>query len=201
MSQGVFGFGERLEGYPVPVLNERAVRASAGILLVGALVSYMNAWLVGNFQPTRIFVLVLVMAYLVVLKGVVGPVNILVCAACLTLMFFETAFGICIGCKVYQLVRREQAQLCPGGVCEVDPTQVPRLSGGQVGAFAAFILLAAAAGSWVTHNDPYAKARAVMEASEASPVIDPAEVERCTVPEFAKRIGHEAMWKLHNNCK
>jgi len=156
MTEEVFSFGERLEGYPVRVLNERAVRASAGILLVGALVSYMNASLVGNFQPTRIFVLVflmdftvrvfvnprysptfmvgqwfvrkqqpeyvgapqkrfawaigfvlaLVMAYLVVLKGVVGPVNILVCAACLVLMFFETAFGICLGCKVYNLLRR-----------------------------------------------------------------------------------------------
>jgi hypothetical protein len=22
----------------------------------------------------------------------------------------------------------------------------------------------------------------------------------CTVPEFAKRMGHEQMWKLHNGC-
>ena len=28
-----------------------------------------------------------------------------------------------------------------------------------------------------------------------------AEVERCKVPEFAKAMGHEDKWKLHNNCR
>ena len=27
-----------------------------------------------------------------------------------------------------------------------------------------------------------------------------AEEERCTVPAFAKAIGHEEMWKKHNGC-
>jgi hypothetical protein len=31
--------------------------------------------------------------------------------------------------------------------------------------------------------------------------MDAAEAERCQVPAFAKAIGHEAQWKLHNNCK
>jgi len=43
MTQNILSFGERLDGFPVPVLNERAVRASAGLLFVGALVSFMNA--------------------------------------------------------------------------------------------------------------------------------------------------------------
>ena len=30
--------------------------------------------------------------------------------------------------------------------------------------------------------------------------IDPTEAERCKVPDFAKALGHEAMWKLHNHC-
>ena len=30
--------------------------------------------------------------------------------------------------------------------------------------------------------------------------LDAAEAERCTVPEFAKAMGHEEKWKLHNNC-
>jgi hypothetical protein len=34
-----------------------------------------------------------------------------------------------------------------------------------------------------------------------STAIDPAEAERCKVPEFAKKIGHEDKWKLHNNCQ
>mgnify|MGYP003601349402 CR=1 FL=1 len=49
-------FGESVPGYEVPVLNERAVRAAAGLLFVPALISFMNAWLLGNFQPTRLFV-------------------------------------------------------------------------------------------------------------------------------------------------
>jgi hypothetical protein len=52
----VFSFGERVEGYEVSVLNEREVRAGAGILFFLALIAFMNAWLTGNFQPTRIFV-------------------------------------------------------------------------------------------------------------------------------------------------
>lgn len=32
--------------------------------------------------------------------------------------FFESAFGICLGCKVYPLIYKEKAQLCPGEVCD-----------------------------------------------------------------------------------
>jgi len=30
----VFQFGERVEGYPIPVLNEREIRAGAGLLFL-----------------------------------------------------------------------------------------------------------------------------------------------------------------------
>jgi len=53
---GMLGFGEQVHGYPVRVLNERTVRAAAGIVFFFAIVSFMNAWLIGNFQPTRVFV-------------------------------------------------------------------------------------------------------------------------------------------------
>jgi hypothetical protein len=45
---------------------------------------------------------------------------------------FETAFGICIGCRLCALLYRDKAQLCPGGVCELPPQQIPRVSGAQV---------------------------------------------------------------------
>ena len=161
MSTKIFEFGQVRPEYGVPVLNERAVRAAAGILFFLALVSFMNAWLMGNFQPTRVFVvcflieftirifinprfapvmilgewmvrkqtpewtgapqkrfawsigfaLALTMLYLVVLKNVVGPINLIVCSLCLLLLFFETAFGICIGCQVYNWFNKEKAQL------------------------------------------------------------------------------------------
>jgi hypothetical protein len=55
-TQSFFRFGDTQPDYALPVLNERAVRASAGILFFFGLVCFMNGWLVGNFQPTRVFV-------------------------------------------------------------------------------------------------------------------------------------------------
>ncbi|TAH11377.1 MAG: DUF4395 domain-containing protein [Curvibacter sp.] len=152
------------------------------------------AWAIG-------FTLALVMAYLVVIKGVVGPINILVCGVCLILMFFETSFGICIGCKVYNAFSKEKAQLCPGGVCGVDFKPAPGLTIGQTAAFIAFLGAFAMAWNWTVKNDPYALVRTHAIESNTAVPIDSAEAARCTVPEFAKKLGHEEMWKRHNNCK
>jgi hypothetical protein len=251
-----FAFGERLEGYAVPVLNERAVRAAAGILLMFAMAAFMNAWLLGNFQPTRVFVvaflidftlrifvnprysptlvlgqwlvckqqpewvgapqkrfawaigfvLASVMFYLVVLNQVIGPINIVVCAACITLLFFESAFGICIGCKLYNWFSKDQAQLCPGGVCELtpDPAVQIRLSQGVV---LALFFVAVAGVAQVVYQSPASMqvsnippTAPVASTASAAPAAAAAEAERCKVPDFAKAIGHEDMWKLHNKC-
>lgn len=56
MTTSVFQFGEIKPEYSVAVLNERTVRAAAGILFIFALISFMNAWLMGNFFPTKVFV-------------------------------------------------------------------------------------------------------------------------------------------------
>ena len=48
MTDSFFSFGRRMPEYGVPVLNERAVRAAAGILFFFAMVSFMNAWLTGK---------------------------------------------------------------------------------------------------------------------------------------------------------
>lgn len=50
-------FGQVRPEYTVPVFNERAVRAGAGILFFWAMVAFMNACLSGNFAPTRVFLL------------------------------------------------------------------------------------------------------------------------------------------------
>jgi hypothetical protein len=34
-------------------------------------------------------------------------------------LFFESAFGICLGCKVYPLFFKEKVQYCPGEVCDI----------------------------------------------------------------------------------
>ncbi len=254
MNQSIFQFGQKLPEYSVPVLNERAVRAGAGILFLPAMIAFMNAWLVGNFQPTRVFVvmflldftirifinprfapslilgqwvvrkqqpdyvgapqkrfawaigfvLALAMLYLMVIHRVVGPINLIVCSICLLLLFFETAFGICIGCKLYNMFNRNQAQLCPGGVCEAPPEPGAGGNLAQLWILAVFVVGVGLVAQWVYSSSPpelrtVAPPGASAPATAAAP-IDPAEAERCTVPDFAKAIGHEAKWKLHNNC-
>ncbi|WP_201339574.1 hypothetical protein [Isorropodon fossajaponicum symbiont] len=70
------------------------------------------------------FVLALIMFYLVVLNNVRGPVNILVCASCLGLLFFEVVFGIYVGCKIYNLCHKQEAQYCPGGPCDLSKARI-----------------------------------------------------------------------------
>ena len=53
--------------------------------------------------------------------------KVLVCVLCLTLMFLEAAFSICVGCKIYKFIIKEDPKHCPGGVCEIkqkDPIQI-----------------------------------------------------------------------------
>lgn len=248
----ILEFGETMDGYTVPVLNERAVRAGAGILFFLAVVSFMNAWLTGNFQPTRVFVvafllefairifinpryapsliigqwmvrnqqpewtgapqkrfawaigfaLASMMLYLVVLNNVVGPINLLVCAACLILLFFETAFGICIGCKVYNWFNKNKAELCPGGVCELPPDAKSKITASQIVIVVVFAIAVVGIAQWVysTGRQPVLQVVPV-DNSPSAPPLDPAEIERCKVPDFARAMGHEEKWKLHNNCK
>lgn len=251
MNPSIFEFGESRPEFGVRVLNERAVRASAGVLFFFAIVSFMNAFLLGNFQPTRVFavtflldftirifinpryapslivgqwfvrkqqaeyvgapqkrfawaigfVLALAMLYLIVLNNVIGPINMLVCSSCLILLFFETAFGICIGCKLYNLFNKEQAQLCPGAVCELPQGQRSSTSISQLFIVVVFALTVVAVAQWVYSTAPPRPSQIPLADNTAPAAINPAEVERCKVPEFAKALGHEEKWKLHNNCR
>jgi hypothetical protein len=54
-------------------------------------------------------------------------------------------------------------------------------------------------GGWV-YSHPTSQQAAQGVSATVAP-LDPAEVERCKVPEFAKKIGHEQQWKLHNGCR
>lgn len=250
MSFHWFVFGQVKPEYAVPVLNERAVRAGAGILFFFAMVSFMNAWLMGNFAPTRVFVLAflfdfvvrlfvnpayapslvmgqwlvrrqqpewtgapqkrfawviglllaLTMFFLVVVQGVVGPINLLVCGLCLMLLFFESAFGICIGCWVYNRFNAEQARLCPDGACEYMAPSSERLGLGHV---LPLVLLALVVVLAVSHEKSRAVPAAQPDTTEPGlpSAADPSEIARCKVPDFAKAMGHEAKWKLHNNCR
>lgn len=190
-------FGENVEGYKIPVLNEREIRAAAGILFLATFLSLMFIIFKNNFVPikyvisffladflVRVFINprfspTLILGRLIVGKqvpeyvgaaqkkfawviGVIlsatmfifmviinsySPVTGIICLICLVFLFFESAFGICLGCKFYPLFFKEKAQHCPGEICDVKTKQdIQRTSAVQlliVLAFAGFIFLTA----------------------------------------------------------
>lgn len=190
-------FGEDVDGYSIPVLNEREIRASAGILflilfmalmliiftgnfllikygITGFLVDFIirvfinpkysptliiGRWIVFNQTPEYVgarqkkfawvigLFLAATMFILMVVLNTYSPVTGIICLICLIFLFFESAFGICLGCKFYPLIFKEKAQFCPGEVCEVKDRQpIQKSSGFQlliVLAFIAFIFVMA----------------------------------------------------------
>ena len=188
-----FAFGEVVPGYTIPVLNEREIRAAAGILFLGTFIALMIIMFKGNFVPVkyvvtlffsdflvRVFVsprysptlvlgrlivsnqnpeyvgakqkkfswiigLVLsaTMFVLMVLVNSYSPITGIICFVCLIFLFFESAFGICLGCKFYNIFYKEKAQYCPGEICDVKAKQpIQKTSGAQLMMLLAFIALA-----------------------------------------------------------
>ena len=165
--------GEDVEGYTIPVLNEREIRASAGILFLFMFISLMLILFKGNFLLIKYVIIIflsdllirvfvnprfspsLIIGRLVVSRQVpeyvgapqkkfawkigiafatlmffllviVNSYSIftgLTCLVCLVFLFFESAFGICLGCLVYGLFYKEKAQYCAGEVCNVTKKQ------------------------------------------------------------------------------
>lgn len=137
------------------------------------------------------------MMVLVVFMNVRGPINMLVCLVCLTLLFLETSFGICVGCKIYNAFNAEKAKLCPGGVCEIhERSEVQKVGGAQLAVVGAFVVALIGAGNLVATSGATYRASAAPTGLSAD-----AEAARCKPPAFAVFIGHEDKWKLHNNCK
>ena len=166
-------FGEDVEGYNIPVLNEREIRAAAGILFLMMFLTILIVIFRQNFVPLkyavvifltdiviRVFisprfspsliigrlivrnqipeyvgaaqkkfawiigvVLALIMFIHLIMMNAYSPITGIICLICLIFLFFETAFGICIGCKFYSMFFKEKAQYCPGEVCDVKSKQ------------------------------------------------------------------------------
>jgi hypothetical protein len=183
-------FGETVEGYNIPVLNEREIRASAGILFLFMflswmlvifkenflLIKYVNtifltdfiirvfinpkfspllivgrlivnkqnpeyvgavqkkfAWTIGLFLATIMFLLLVVMNSYSFITGII-------CLICLTFLFFESVFGICLGCLLYGRFTKENTQYCPGEICDVKARQeIQKTSSVQIGIVIGFL--------------------------------------------------------------
>jgi hypothetical protein len=61
----VIQFGENVPGYPIRVLNEREVRAAAGILFLATFISLNIILATGNFVPVKYVVTVFLLDFLV----------------------------------------------------------------------------------------------------------------------------------------
>ena len=191
----IIKFGENIEGYNIPVLNEREIRASAGILFLATFFSLMLIIFKDNFVPIKYVITLFLTDFIirvfinpkfsptliigrlivrnqvpeyvgaqqkkfawvigVALSGTMfifmvivnsySPITGIICLVCLVFLFFESAFGICLGCKFYSLFHKEKAQYCPGEVCDKKSKQdIQKTSGVQlliVFAFVAYIFL------------------------------------------------------------
>ena len=191
----VIQFGETVEGYDIPVLNEREIRASAGILFLVIFLALMiilfksdfllakysitlfltdfiiRVFVSPRFSPTLIIGRLIVrnqvpeyvgakqkkfawiigvalsgtMFIFMVIINSYSPITGIICLMCLIFLFFESAFGICLACKVYAMVYKEKAQYCPGEVCDVKSKQdIQKTSPAQlliVLAFVAYLFL------------------------------------------------------------
>lgn len=163
-------FGEMVKGYSIPVLNNREIRATAGIMFLSGFISLILILSVGNFVPVKYvlsifviefsirlfinpkfaplliigrfivssqnpeyvgaaqkkfawyigFVISAIMFILLVVVNAYSPITGIACLICLVLMFFESSFGLCLGCKLYGIIKKDKAQYCPGEICDVN---------------------------------------------------------------------------------
>jgi hypothetical protein len=180
-------FGEEVDGYNIPVLNEREIRAAAGILflvtytallviifkgyfplikyaITGFLIDFLIRVFVNpKYAPTLILgrlivknqtpeyvgarqkkfawiigvILSAIMFVLMVIINSYSPISGIICLICLIFLFFESVFGICLGCKFYPLFFKDKVQYCPGEICDVKDRQAIQ----KVSATQLFILL------------------------------------------------------------
>jgi len=162
---------------PYPVVNERAVRAGAGIMLVLGLFAFFQAFYLAEYLFLKILVIAFfidfllkvivgntyspvsqlanlivrkqepeyvgaiqkrfawsiglalssVMVILIFSLGIIGPINLAICALCLAFMFMESAFGICVGCNIYSFLLAKNIiatpairPSCAGNVCSIE---------------------------------------------------------------------------------
>lgn len=64
-------------------------------------------------------ILGLIMTYYI-LFDIISLIRLSICWLCLFLMFVESAFGICLGCSLYQAFNKK-SENCAGGVCDTLP--------------------------------------------------------------------------------
>ena len=184
-------FGEDVEGYNLPVLNEREIRAAAGILFLAMFISLMLVLFNEDFRMIKYVILVFftdlvirvfvspklspslilgrlivsgqvpeyvssapkkfawkigiaisgLMFLLLVVINSTSVITVSTCFICLLFVFFESAFGICLGCVFYPLFFKNEEQICPGEICkQTHKQEIQKVSRIQIGIIIAFLV-------------------------------------------------------------
>lgn len=184
-------FGESIDGFSIPVLNEREIRAAAGILFLIMFIAILTVIYTADFTMLKFVVVIFLSDMLIrvfispsyspvlilgrfivrnqtpeyvsaepkkfawwigvglasmifvlsVVQNTFSPITGLSCFICLIFLFFESAFGICLGCKFYSVVYRRKPELCPGEVCTPsERTKIQMVSGKQKVILIGFII-------------------------------------------------------------
>jgi hypothetical protein len=175
----IISFGEYIEDRSYKVIDERRMRASAGIMFLLGLVAFINGFILDKyaiipyfsaFLMLNFFIGVfinpkfsptLLLAYIFVRKQSPLPIGAVqkrfawslglvlstaifalsvlllgdksyfepvcfLCLICLTFLYLETAFGICVGCHLYKLTLKlkllpepKEKPNCMGDSCDV----------------------------------------------------------------------------------
>lgn len=170
--------GLKIDGVdaPYPVLNERDVRAGAGIMFVFAGISFSLALFMKNYMFLQIFVVLFTLEFFIrvivnpyyapffalghflvrnqrpdwsgaiqkrfawslglimassmiiisIILGIRGWLPFTICVTCLSLLWLESALGLCVGCKMYAFMinrgwieKPAIREACPGGACSL----------------------------------------------------------------------------------
>ena len=170
--------GLKLDGKKVNyrVLNEREVRAGAGIMFLLGSIGFSLAFFYGNYIFLKVVVVLFFVDFLIrviwgtcpslismmarymvaqqdpewvgavqkrfawgigllmtsfmivflVILDTRGAHNLIICAICLTVMWLEASFGLCVGCKMYYrllglgiIPEPKERPKCAGGSCSI----------------------------------------------------------------------------------
>lgn len=174
------------------------------------------AWSIGLLLSIPMF-------YLVAIDPQMNPIKIVICVVCLILLMSESAFSICLGCKLYNFINRKKAILCPGGVCEIqEKDEIQKFSFTQKSIVLTALLFTSVSLYSFSVNTPnnsmamkmmpmmlmseeefkkmqeqeYQKQMEKEFANEDETQYD----ENCIIPQHAIDMGHEDMYR-ERHCK
>lgn len=165
------------------------------------------AWILGA-------ILGVIMSYFI-LFDILTPARLLTCLLCLFLLYFESVFGICLGCIVYKRLNIKLYK-CPGGVCEMPQADKSKRSNTSKFLLLIFFIILFygvfyglktykyhnTTNSNLTQEQIDEQEFGTEDDDETTNTQDTKKPKKeCTPPQWAIDMGHKEMWLEHHGCK